>query len=203
MSYSRTEEADEIIKNHSIYSMGMGLIPIPVIDFLSVVAVQLDMTQKLCSVYGVSYQESIGKSIISSLASTTLAQIGASLVKSIPFIGSIIGGVSSAILSGATTYAIGEVLKKHFEEGGSIHDLNVADFKDYYAEKLNRGQSLAKQWQQEEQKRNYERPQPTPERKQPNIPIDKLKELADLKAAGILTEEEFQQMKHKLINGEW
>ena len=31
---NRTEEANSIIRNHMIWSMGAGLIPVPLVDFL-------------------------------------------------------------------------------------------------------------------------------------------------------------------------
>ncbi|MFK7933982.1 MAG: SHOCT domain-containing protein [Saprospiraceae bacterium] len=193
------KRADNIIKEHTLYSMGLGIVPLPLVDFFGVIAVQLDMMHRLCEAYNVPYYEAQGKAAISALAGTSLARLGASLVKSIPLVGSILGGVSSAILSGASTYATGEVLKRHFEDGGTLDNLNADDFREYYAEQMERGKSVARAWQREE-KQNANAPTPPPtEPKKTTIPIDKLKELADLKAAGVLTDEEFQMMKKKLL----
>lgn len=193
--------ADQIIKDHTLYSMGLGAVPLPLVDFLGVIAVQLDMMHRLCELYDVSYYEAQGKAIISALAGTSLARLGASLVKSIPVFGSILGGISSVVLSGASTYATGEVLKRHFEDGGTLENLNADDFRDYYAQQMERGKMLAKMWQTEEKSRPTP-PPPSPEPTKTAIPLDKLKELADLKAAGVLTEEEFVAMKKKILE-EW
>lgn len=194
------KRADNLIKEHTLYSMGLGAVPIPLVDFFGVIAVQLDLMHRLCELYSIPYYEAQGKAFISALAGTSLARLGASLIKSIPFVGSVLGGVSSVVLSGASTYATGEVLKRHFDEGGTLDNLNADDFRDYYAEQMERGKSLAKMWQREEKQKTATATPPSPEpQKSTTIPIDKLKELADLKAAGVLTDEEFQLMKKKLL----
>ena len=47
----------EIIKNHVIWSLGGGLIPIPIVDFIAVTSIQLDMIKDLCSVYGINFDK--------------------------------------------------------------------------------------------------------------------------------------------------
>lgn len=195
-----SKRADNLIKEHTLYAMGLGAVPIPLVDFVGVVAVQLDLTHRLCELYRVPYYEAQGKAIISALAGTSLARIGSSLLKAVPVFGSILGGVSSVILSGASTYATGEVLKRHFTEGGTLDNLNADDFREYYNEQMERGKSVAKMWQREEKQTKSEPTATTPPKKTTDIPLAKLKELADLKAAGVLTEEEFQIMKKKLLD---
>jgi len=92
-------EANKIIKNHMIYSMGAGFIPLPFADLLGVGAVQLDMIKKLSANYYKNFEELQGKAIITALTGTSLARIGASAVKFIPGIGALAGGVSMAVLS--------------------------------------------------------------------------------------------------------
>lgn len=196
---------DLIIKKHSLWSMGVGIIPIPIADFFAVTAIQLDMIHQLCVHYNVDYYESRGKAIISALAGATLARIGASIIKSIPFIGSVVGGVTSAILSGATTYATGQVIKRHFDSGGSIFNLNVDEFKDFYQEQFEKGKKIVNEWQEEfdfdKEKNSYQKPpeSETEEEKNNSLSLDKLKELAKLKNAGMLTDEEYEVMKEKLF----
>ena len=47
----RTKHADTIIRNHIVWSMGAGMIPIPIADFFAVSAIQLDMVRQLCKLY--------------------------------------------------------------------------------------------------------------------------------------------------------
>ena len=188
---NRGDEADSIIRNHMIWSMGAGLIPIPLVDFFAVSGIQLDMIRQMASLYEVEFKLTAGKAFIGTLTGTSIAKIGARAVKLIPGIGSILGGVTMAAISGGSTYAIGEVFKKHFETGGTFLDFDPGRLKKMYDEKFEKGKDLAKdlQKQQEKAKSNAD---------SANI-VDKLKELAEMKANGIITDEEFDAFKKKLI----
>ena len=108
-------KAESIIINHVVWSMGAGLVPIPMLDIVAVSAVQLDMVRQLSKVFELDFSETQGKAMITSMTGSTLAKLGArAVIKLIPGIGSIVGGVAMATLSGASTYALGEVYKKHF-----------------------------------------------------------------------------------------
>ena len=62
------------IRNHVIWSMGAGLIPVLVADIFAVSALQLDMIRQMCRVYDVDFQETQGKAIVTALTSSTLAR---------------------------------------------------------------------------------------------------------------------------------
>lgn len=209
----RAKHADTVVRNHVIWSMGASfLIPIPIADIFAVSALQLDMIRQLCRVYEIDFAETQGKAIITSLTSSTLARAGArSLIKLVPGIGTVIGGVTVSIFNGASTYALGEVFKRHFESGGTILDFDTDRLKKLYREKFEKGKKMAEQWRQEEEaaKRegattaaeegpeSFQKVAETPQGKE--AIMAKLKELADMRDQGILTEEEFAQMKQKLI----
>jgi len=149
----KTKHADTVVRNHILWSMGVGFLP-PVADVIAASAVQLDMIRQLCRVYDVEFSETSGKAIVSSLTSSTLARLGAStliprLVKLIPVVGNIIGGITIGIFNGASTYALGEVFKKHFQSGGTILDFDPERFKKMYNEKFEKGKKVAEQLQKE------------------------------------------------------
>ncbi|HMT00616.1 MAG TPA: DUF697 domain-containing protein, partial [Saprospiraceae bacterium] len=133
---NRQDEASSIIKNHMMWSMGAGLIPVPIVDWFAVSAIQLDMIRQLATLYDIDFKQTEGKARITALTGTGLARIGARAVKFIPGVGSVLGGVTMAVLSGATSYALGEAFKKHFETGGTLLDFDPARFKKYYDEKF-------------------------------------------------------------------
>src|SRR5690349_1063795 len=62
-----SRETDRIINEHILWSMGAGLVPVPLLDIAAVSAIQLDMLKQLCSHYGVAYTESEGKVFLSAL----------------------------------------------------------------------------------------------------------------------------------------
>ena len=207
----RDKHAESVIRNHIIFSMGAGIIPVPVVDIFAVSASQLDMIRQLCKVYDQDFSETQGKAIVSSLTTATLARIGAgSLAKMIPIVGSFVGGVANSLLAGASTYALGQVFKIHFETGGTILDFDTKRLKKLYNEQFEKGKKVAEELRkQKEQKAKSEEsaaPEPVPEptskkngTKPSDDSIDRLKELGELKKAGIITEEEFERMKKKVI----
>ncbi len=207
----RSKHADSIIRNHIIFSMGAGIIPYPVVDVFAVSAAQLDMIRQLCKVYDQDFQESQGKAIVSSLTTATLARIGAgSLAKLIPVVGTIVGGITNSIMAGASTYALGEVFKIHFSTGGTILDFDADRLKKLYKEKFEKGKKVAEELRKQQEKKKEAMAEaaqeadimetPVEENNDQGTVINKLKELGELKESGIISDEEFETMKKKLIN---
>src|SRR5678815_3499320 len=195
----REKHADTIIRNHIIWSMGAGLIPVPIVDFFAVSGIQLDMIRQLCKLYDQDFKEAQGKAIITSLTGSGLARMGAkAMIKFIPGIGSVIGGVTMAVLSGASSFALGEVFKKHFANGGTFLDFDVKRLKKMYNEKFEKGKQVAEQIKKEQESKRKAADQAF-ETKTSGKLVDKLKELAELKKEGLITEEEYSAMKKKLI----
>lgn len=183
--------------------MGAGFIPIPLLDFAAISYIQLDMIRQLAKVYEVDFKESEGKAIITSLTTAGLAKAGAAkAIKFIPIIGTYLGGVATAVLSGASTYAIGHAFKRHFDKGGTFLDVDLNSLKKMYADKFEKGKEIAEDFSKEQVEK--ETIVKEVEKKQDKLKtaddiILKLKELGELKESGILTDEEFLKMKAKLL----
>ncbi len=215
-SPERGKHADSIIRNHVIWSMGAGFIPIAIADIFAVSAVQLDMIRQLSKVYEIDFKETEGKALITALTGSTLARMGASAIKLIPGIGSALGGVSMSLMGGASTYALGEVFKTHFATGGTFLDFDPGRMKKFYQEKFEKGKEVAKDLKAQQEREKKAAAEAEAEIKETNStvveavkemkgdkavnPIEKLKELGALKEAGIITAKEFESMKKKLID---
>lgn len=196
----RVNHADSIIQNHMVWSMGAGFIPVPIADFFAVSAIQLDMIRQLCKLYDIDFKETQGKALITALTGSGLARLGARAVKFIPGVGSVLGGVTLAVLSGASSYALGEVFKKHFETGGTFLDFDVSRLKKYYNEKFEKGKEMAQEFRQKQKVKDKETASTATDSIDPKDSIAKLKELATLKQDGIISDEEFEKMKKKIID---
>ena len=183
---NQQELTENIIKEHVLWSLGAGLVPIPVLDVLAVTAIQLDMLKQISRVYAQNYSESSGKAMLSAVTGSTFARIGASMIKAIPGIGTILGTVSMPILSGASTYAIGKAVSMHFESGGDFFNINFDSMKQAYDDWMGKGKEVA----QSLQKRQKNSSQDT---------IKRLEELMQLKEKGVITEEEFERKKQELL----
>lgn len=189
----RKENANSIIRNHMIWSMGAGFIPVPIADFFAVTAIQLDMIRQLSRLYDVDFKETSGKAIITSLSGASVARMGSRVIKFIPGVGSILGGVTLAILSGASTYALGEVFQSHFESGGTFLDFDVTRLKRMYDEKFEKGKEMAEEISNEQKVKDSKAK--AAEKDQ----LQRIKELSELKEKGHLTEEEFNKLKSSII----
>ena len=149
----RDKHAETVIRHHVLLTMGAGFIPFPVLDILAVTAVQLDMVKQLCQVYDVDYSGMQGKAIVGALTSSTLTRTAArGMLKIIPGVGTVIGGVALTVTTGASTYALGEVFKQHFKNGGTILDFDTAQLKKAYAEQFEKGKKIAEKLRKKQEK---------------------------------------------------
>lgn len=208
---NKAKESASIIKNHIVWSMGGGAIPIPFIDMIAVTAIQLDMIKQLARVYGLDYKETEGKAIVTALTGSAMASLGKRALKFIPGIGSVLGGITMAVMSGASTYALGEVFQKHFETGGTFLDFDPSRLKKYYDEKFEKGKEIVEDIKKEKAEAKTEE-QPAPDTtiiledvevetvEKPDV-LAQLKELGALKKDGIITAKEFETLKKKIMKG--
>lgn len=144
-----TADADDIIRKHCYAAAGVGLIPIPWVDFIGLTAIQIKMLQLLSENYKIEFSEDRGKAIIGSLVSgflpVAIAAPVASLLKAIPLIGQTTGAITMSILGGATTYAIGRVFNQHFASGGTFLDLDPARVRAYFKEQFEIGKKVTEE----------------------------------------------------------
>lgn len=142
-----TLAADAIINKDMLLAMGVGVVPIPLVDFVGVTAVQLRMLRRLAELYQTPYSKKDTAALVSTLVGGALpaaaAMPVASLVRWIPVVGWTLGTASMAILSGASTYALGQVFARHFAAGGTIQSFNVGVVKDEFLTLLHIGKQKA------------------------------------------------------------
>lgn len=149
MTYEeRQQKTDEIVKKHVYGAMGVGLVPIPIIDLLGVTGVQLDMLSKMAKFYGVPFRKDRVKNILSSLVGGLVtAGLGmpvASLLKAVPIIGQTVGALGMPIVAGSSTYAVGKVFIQHFESGGTFLSFDPNAVKQHFEEEFRTGEKVAK-----------------------------------------------------------
>lgn len=138
---------DAIIRKRVYAAVGVGFVPVPLVDLAGLTAIQLEMIHALSKAYGVEFKEKRAKSIISSLcggvASVVTVPFFASLFKSLPVIGSTAGAATVSIVGGGVTYAIGSVFDRHFRQGGTLLDFDSQNAKSYFKTKVKEGKNLA------------------------------------------------------------
>ena len=145
---TKVVEAHEIVQKYMLASIGVGLIPIPLVDVAAVAAIQLKMLHHVSRLYGVEFSENRAKSIVAALlgggvpVSVSLNLVSA--LKSLPIVGLVVGIFGTAILGGASTYAIGKVFIQHFESGGNFLTLDPQKLQDYYGQQVEVGKAEIK-----------------------------------------------------------
>ncbi len=191
----KREQADAMIKKHVLFSIGGGLIPIPLVDIAAVTAFQVSMLEQLADIYGIVYNRSIGKSFIAALTGSTVAKLGASLIKAIPGVGSFIGGVAMSAMSGASTYAVGQVAIIQFESEGTLEDIDLDEAKEAYDVAFEEGKEVVDEMEKEKTKEE----ETAEQWETPDDVLQALEKLGELKEKGILTDAEFKAQKKKLL----
>lgn len=182
------DEKEKIILEHVGFSLIAGAIPFPGIDIVAATAVQMDMLAKLAKQYDVDFNEERGKSLISAILGSSfgsfLGRLGASLVKSVPGVGTVLGIGSQIIFTGASTYALGKIFEYHFQNEGNLFDLDVSGVQDEFKKFFAQGKNIAEEMRKKKSKTDI---------------IDTIARLKELMDKGVISEEEFNKTKEELL----
>ena len=115
----RGEVANKLVDRFAIWSGVAGLIPIPVVDVLTIGGLQIQMLRRLSQIYGVEFSENRGKALIAALAGTmfpaTSGMGAASAMKAIRVVNILAAGFVMPVLSAGASFAIGKAFIQHFD----------------------------------------------------------------------------------------
>ena len=163
--------------------------PVPILDIVAVAAIQSDLVKQLASLYGVDYSNSGGKAFVAGLTGGTFARVGASAVKLVPGIGTLVGGMSMSVMSGASTYAVGQVAQHYVAAGTNLPNVDLNEAKERYKEEFEQGKQVASDLE-EHKKASNETYQ---------VAMDTIGNLEKLRDDGLVSEAEFEVLKQKLL----
>ncbi len=152
----RFDEANKLIGNRVKWAMGVGLVPIPIVDLVGLLGLQISLVQSMAKMYDVPFKENVARSLISSLMGSIIpvfiAAPVSSLLKAIPVIGTATGAVSMSLIGGASTYAVGKIFLQHFESGGTLLDFDSKKMRGKFKEKFTEGKEVASEIKAAEEK---------------------------------------------------
>lgn len=132
----RKQQAEKIINKYILIAMGTAVVPIPYIDALSLIGIQLKMVHELSKLYEVDFKEELVKNIILSFIASS-SSLGVSLLFQK---NKVLNRVVMSLLSGAFTYAIGRVFLANYDRGvKSIIDLNLKETEELFNESFEKG----------------------------------------------------------------
>lgn len=139
--------AMEIVKRNSLYSAGVGIFAIPVVNVAGVAALQIKMLRELADHYGVPFQQDRVKSILSSLVggvvSTKLGYGMVGTIAKLPLVGPLVSVATLPLFAYGITYAVGKVFIQHFASGGTFLDFDPDKVRGYFREQVGKAKSTA------------------------------------------------------------
>lgn len=140
----RKLKVDMTISKHVGTALGFGFIPVPLVDFIAITGVQLDMVYRLCRIYEIDFSTQAVRGVLASLigAGVPLQPLLTSSIKMIPGVGAAAGFFAAPALAGATTYAVGRVFVEHFETGGTLLTFDANKMKAHFERALAEGKNV-------------------------------------------------------------
>jgi uncharacterized protein (DUF697 family) len=162
-SASRIEKAQAIIRRNVFWALGAGVVPVPVVDVMAVMAVQVKMLKEFSDLYGRTFSEGLAKKLVISLFSSAgIVGIGGliagSLVKVVPVLGSTLGVVTVPIIAGASAYATGNIFMMHLESGGTLLDFNPVAMRSHFKREFEKSKAVVSQMHQDLQAKAGNKP---------------------------------------------
>jgi uncharacterized protein (DUF697 family) len=141
---TREEQAKALMYKYMMQNAALGLLPIPVIDVLTIGGTQLAMLGAISKVYGIDYHQNMVKPIVASLLGAlgydfAVRGIAGALVKTVPVFGLLVGIASMPIMGAASTYAVAKVFIQHFESGGTFINFDAEEAKKYFSQYYKEG----------------------------------------------------------------
>jgi len=81
-----TEDMDRLIRHHVWASIGVGLVPIPLVDMVGLTAIQINLLRKIAKAYEISFFKDKVKNILGALVGSAIPSaagptLAASIIK--------------------------------------------------------------------------------------------------------------------------
>jgi uncharacterized protein (DUF697 family) len=134
---------ERTIKKHSFLAAGLGVVPIPVFNLLSVTVIQINMVQTITRIYNVEEKKSWIKNVIASvlggLSATDIGCLAMGKLKFFPMIGSSLAAFSSPALNGFSTYAIGYMFARYYQSPDGFLKANAKALTEWFKEGFKEG----------------------------------------------------------------
>ena len=115
---------------------------------VAITGVQIKMIHALCNLYHVEFKKEAALAVVSGLVggtvTTSLAGMGSMFLSHLPVVGSWMKYTAQPVLSYASTYALGRVFMRHFENKGTMADIDSKKLATYFKEQYARGRKMFK-----------------------------------------------------------
>jgi uncharacterized protein (DUF697 family) len=130
-------QAEPHILAYSSMAATAGAVPVPILDALLLSGIQTRMVYHLARLYGQPLTGERFRELASALGmGLVLREVGRSMLKIIPGLGSVLGAAAAGALAGASTYALGKAFCYYYRAVHQGHVPRPEDLKRYYREQL-------------------------------------------------------------------
>ncbi|MCO5167440.1 MAG: SHOCT domain-containing protein [Planctomycetes bacterium] len=197
---TQVDAAREITEKCGYAAAALTILPIPGSEIIGVMPLHVGMVVKIGHIYGVDLDRDsatqliirIGATVGLSLVGSRLATTAAKLI--LPGL----GGLISAPFMYASTLAIGRVAECYFQRQGGLSD---HEMKAVFEETLRKAKkSFDPRRARGDDARRHAEEAVSPAPAQDDEPTAKLERLAKLRDAGVLTPEEFEAAKRRILD---
>jgi uncharacterized protein (DUF697 family) len=131
------------VRNYTLLSAGVGVVPIPLLDLATMLALQMLLVRKLASLYNIPYAGQRLKAAVAGLIGGFEGGFfGGYALKMIPLLGIFSYAVMPTI-NAAVCYAVGKVFIQHFESGGTFLDFDPKKVRAYFEDQFREGKLKA------------------------------------------------------------
>jgi uncharacterized protein (DUF697 family) len=139
----RETRAMKVVKTWSQWSVAAGIVPVPLMDVALVSGIQVKMIYDLCQIYNVPFEKKSALAVASGLVGGSLSAgvariAGEMALKTIPYVEQVL----QPTLSFATTYSMGYVFVKHFENSGTLVNFDASKMNMYFQEQFEKSKKL-------------------------------------------------------------
>ncbi len=141
-------KADHIVYEGVLWSVWVAVIPFPLVDALFIGAVLLKMISRLAVEYRVPFSRVKARALVIALLAGsgnglwTRAMLSGSGLK---LLSGPLAALGMLTVAGATTYAVGQVFKHHFAQGGDLDNFHPGEQAEAFNQALEQGKRVANQ----------------------------------------------------------
>jgi len=135
------EKSKKIISKYTLAASGAALVPYDFVDVISSTVAQTMMIKELCQLYQIPFSEKLMNvafwSAVGSIITKAITEVVGTVINKSSFDATF--DLTGAAVAGIYTAGVGEFYKLHLRDGGTLDDVKIADFADYFIEEIKRG----------------------------------------------------------------
>lgn len=135
------EKSKSIIKKYTLLSGGAALVPYDFVDVISSTVAQTMMIKELCTLYNVPFSDKIINIAGWSAAGSAIIKAITGVIESVISKGSMNNrfDLTGAAIAAIYTATAGEFYKSHLQNGGTLEDVEISEFVDYFIAEVKKG----------------------------------------------------------------